>query len=126
MIFDTDVLIWALRGSEKAAAVIDSQAEREASIVSHMELIQGARDKRELAAIQRFLIAFQTIPLSEEIGFQARGFMEQFAIRSSLELADALIAASAVRRRSPLCTGNVKHFRVIKELELQPFRSRRQ
>jgi predicted nucleic acid-binding protein len=124
VIFDTDVLIWALRGNERAAAVIDGQAEREVSIVSHMELIQGARNKRELAAIRRFLLAFQTIPLSEEIGYRARLYMEQHGLRSSLELADALIAATAAGRQTILCTANVKHYRVISDLELKPFRHR--
>jgi predicted nucleic acid-binding protein len=43
MIFDTDVLIWASRGSEKAARAIDAAPDRALAIVSLMELLQGAR-----------------------------------------------------------------------------------
>ncbi len=46
MLFDTDVLIWALHGSPKAAQEIDNDEERYISAVNYMELMQGARDKR--------------------------------------------------------------------------------
>jgi len=39
MIFDTDVLIWASRGHERAARVIDSSPDRTVFIVSLMELL---------------------------------------------------------------------------------------
>ncbi|MEN6626291.1 MAG: type II toxin-antitoxin system VapC family toxin [Candidatus Sumerlaeia bacterium] len=122
MIYDTDILVWTLRGNEKAAAVIDADPQRHASIVSHMELIQGARNKRELAAIRRFMTAFQVLPLSEEIGFRARIYMEQHSIGNSLGLADALIAATAIEIQSQLCTANIRHYRVIPDLELKSFR----
>jgi predicted nucleic acid-binding protein len=45
MIFDTDVLIWASRGNERAARAIDAAPDRALAIVSLMELLQGARSK---------------------------------------------------------------------------------
>jgi predicted nucleic acid-binding protein len=122
MLFDTDILIWTLRGSVKAAEAIEGELVREVSIVSQMELIQGARDKRELAAIRRFLLDFETIPLSEEVGYRARVYMEDHSLKSSLGVVDALVAATAVERQTPLCTANVKHYRSIRDLELKAFR----
>ncbi len=55
MIFDTDVLIWALRGNAKAARVIEQADAREVAVISYMELLQGARNKDELRAIKAFL-----------------------------------------------------------------------
>ena len=122
MIFDSDVLIWALRGNEKAARVIEDDRSRTVSIVSSMELLQGARDKREMAVIRRFLTDFETIPLCEEIGYRASLYMEQYALKVDLTPGDALVTATAVERQQVLCTGNAKHYRQIPELDLRTFR----
>jgi predicted nucleic acid-binding protein len=39
--FDTDVLIWFLRGNKKAGHLIDGAPERALSAVTLMELLQG-------------------------------------------------------------------------------------
>ena len=49
MLFDTDVLIWALRGSKKAAKEIDNDENRFISAVSYMELMQCGRNKQAIA-----------------------------------------------------------------------------
>ena len=122
MIFDTDVLIWALRGNPKAVDTIEQDAERSISVVSSMELLKGARDKREVAHLRRFVQTFTIVPLTSEIGVRAHGYVEQFALRVRLGPIDALIAATAIGHQQGLCTGNVKHYRVIPELKLSPFR----
>lgn len=122
MIFDTDVLIWCLRGNTKAADAIDAGYPRQVSIVTHMELLQGARNKKESMAVARLMAEFQILPLTAEIGFRARTYMEQFSIGHSLGMADALIAATAIDTQAPLCTGNTKHFRMIHDLDLKSFR----
>jgi len=122
VIFDTDVLIWTLRGNEKAALAIEHDGERAISIVSCMELLRGAQNKREMVAIRRFLLDFETIPLSEEIGFRGCLYMEQHALKVDLTPVDALIAATAVERQQVLCTGNSRHYRQISELDLKTFR----
>ena len=122
VIFDTDVLIWALRGNEKAARILEQDEERSLSVVSAMELFQGARDKKEMALLRRFLRDFETIPLSAEIGYRAGMYMEQYALKVDLAPMDSLIAATAVERQETLCTANLKHYRQISDLVLKPFR----
>jgi len=124
MLFDTDVLIWVLRGNEKAARAVHGAPDRRISIVSYMELVQGARDRAELRQIQAFLsdCRFQAVPLSENIGHRASIYVEQYGLSMGLALADALIAATAVENRLALCTGNRKHYRPIRDLLLKPFR----
>ena len=51
MLFDTDVLVWVMRGSEKAAEAVDAADKRNVSVVTYMELLQGARDKKEVRNI---------------------------------------------------------------------------
>jgi predicted nucleic acid-binding protein len=121
MIYDTDVLIWVLRGNEKAAQVLEADESPAVSIVTAMELYQGARDKKEMAAIRSFLLEFEVLPLTEDIGSRAGIYMEEYAIKGGLQLADALIAATVVERRETLCTGNSKHYRIISEISLKPF-----
>ena len=123
MIFDTDVLIWAARGNLRAANTINAAAERELSIVSFMELVQGARSRLEVRQIQQSLrrLQFRILPLSESIGTTASALIEQHAMAHGIELADALIAATALETDLPLCTGNAKHFRPIRSLSRVAF-----
>lgn len=126
MIFDSDVLIWAFRGNVQSARVITEAPDRALSIVSLMELLQGARSKAEARQIRRSLRQndFRILPLSESIGALALTIIEENALAHGIELADALIAASAIEAGMPLCTGNVKHFRAIDELVHVAFRAR--
>ena len=123
MLFDTDVLIWVLRGNPKAAKIVQSDVERSLSIVSYMELLQGVRDRREAKAIRNFLadFGFQTVPLSENIGHRALIYMEQHGLKTALGVADALLAATAVEHQLTLCTANHKHYKPIAELDLKIF-----
>mgnify|MGYP002627290594 CR=1 FL=1 len=41
MILDTDVMIWFLRGNEKAIDVVEKSMPFSVSIVTYMELLQG-------------------------------------------------------------------------------------
>jgi predicted nucleic acid-binding protein len=124
MIFDTDVLVWASRGNLRAARTIDVATDRALSIVSFMELLQGARSKLETRQIRQSLrqLQFRILPLSETIGATAAAIIEQHALAHGIQLADALIAATAIEADRPLCTANVKHFRPISSLSRVAFR----
>jgi hypothetical protein len=124
MLFDTDVLIWAIRGNPKAARAIDRADIRHVSVVNYMELLQGARDKREMRLLRSFFndLGFITLPLSENIGHRAAVYLEEYTLRAGLCMADALVAATAVAHQLPLLTGNVKHYRAISELVVNVFR----
>ncbi len=124
MIFDTDVLIWVLRGNAKAAEAVDQSEQPAISVITYMELLQGARDKGEMKAIKAFLmdLQVQSLPLTENIGHRASIYMEEYALASALSMPDALIAATAIEANRPLLTGNDKHYRTITELDLKRFR----
>ncbi len=124
MIFDTDVLIWLLRGDRKAAGLVESCADRAVSVISLMELYEGARSRNEIRVIRCFFPdhEFRVLPLTESISHLAATLVEEHSLGHGLQLADALIAATARETMLVLATGNVRHFRVIPQLEIRAFR----
>jgi predicted nucleic acid-binding protein len=124
MMFDTDVLIWLIRGSRAAGEQIAGATELSLSIVSYMELVEGAHDKGELDDIKEFLARrrFRMLPLSENIGNRASMYMEEFRLKFGLDMGDALIAATAAENHLTLCTANRRHFAAIPGLQLQVIR----
>lgn len=123
MLFDTDILIWILRGNTKAAKVISEYTDRSISIVTYMELIQGAKNKQEVRMIKHFIsdCNLQLISLTENIGHRASIYMEEYNLKNGMSLADALIAATATENLSRLCTGNKRHYSLINDLDIKLF-----
>ena len=126
MIVDTDVMVWFMRGNEKALDVINSLGSFSISIVSYIELVQGMRNKQELRELKLFLKEEQvrTLPISEAVSMRAVYYMEEFALSHKLVLADALIAATVSDRGDQLLTGNTKHYEFISDCPLAVFKPR--
>ena len=124
MLVDTDVLIWFMRGNDKAAAAINALPQVLLSAVTYIELVQGLRNKRELKALRTSLTALEAriLPITEAISNKAMFYVEQHFHSHSLRLADALIAATAVENAMSLLTGNAKHYAPITDVELKRFR----
>jgi predicted nucleic acid-binding protein len=60
-LIDTDVMIDLSRGNADAANYLDSLDEPAISIVTAQELIVGARDKRDLHAIDSLVSTYRVI-----------------------------------------------------------------
>jgi hypothetical protein len=121
MMFDTDIIIWALRGREWAKRLLVSAGDREISTATWLELVDGVRDKRELASLRTMLtdLDMRVVPLSEAIGVRAVGYLERHGLSSGLDALDAIIAATAVECGSVLATGNARHFKAIPDLRIE-------
>ena len=124
MILDTDVLIWFLRGNQRAVDFILEAMPFSISIVTYMELVQGMRDKRELAKMKKTFadMRVEIIPLSEGISLRASNYVETYALSHSMEMADALIAGTCMEQNETLVTANDKHYRVVDGLQMMVFR----
>jgi len=124
MLFDTDVLIWAFKGNITAASILDATGSKSVSSVTYMELLQGARDKRELKAVKSYLhdLGFEILPISENISHRASIYMEEFVLQSGIGMADALIAATCAENAEVLCTANHKHYKVIPDIQIKRFK----
>ena len=125
VLFDTDILIWAQRKNSKAYELIGDAEERFISIQSYMELLKGARNRSETRIIKSFLsdADFMTLPITEKIGHRALIYIEEYAQNSGLRAGDAIIAATSIENGLALVTGNLKHFKPIKDINLYPFRA---
>jgi len=123
MIFDTDVIIFAHRGNIKASEIIINTEDRQISIITYMELLQGARDKKHLKIILRFIqhFGFEVLNINANIGSRALLYVETFCLSHKMVMADALIAATAVEYNEKFLSGNTKHFTFISELDLCRF-----
>jgi predicted nucleic acid-binding protein len=125
MVYDSDVLIWLLRGNRTADRALYRDVAPAISVVAFMELLAGARSRQEARSTKAFLAAmrFTVLPLSENIGHRAAIYVEEYGLGSGLDVPDALIAATATEHGLTLCTGNYRHYRAIADLDLRPFRA---
>jgi hypothetical protein len=124
ILVDTDVLIWITRKNPQASTFLDGLNDALAiSDVTYMELIQGAKNKREAQAIDKTLknMEVRRLPIATRISEHAVSLVRRYFHSHSMQLADALIAATALEHGLVLATGNVKHFEIVDGLQLHPF-----
>ena len=126
VIFDTDVLVWYLRGRESARRFIlrVPAPARTVSALTMMELIQGCRNGAEVGEVYGFMrddIA-RLVHRDEAASHRAIGLLERHAAAHGLRVVDALIAAAALQVGAVLATANVRHYRVVDGLLLLAFR----
>ena len=121
---DTDVLIWYLCGNKKSKEIIEKLNGFFISVVTYMELVQGMRNKRELTALRSALRKWNAkiLFINEDISAKAMFLVEQHYLSDSLFLADALIASTAISNGLQLLTDNVKHYKIIKNLEIEEYK----
>jgi len=124
VVIDTDVIIWYMKGNEKAYKAIENSRNFFISVITYMELVQGMRNKKELNVLRKALHDWNSkiIYVSEEISVKAMFFIEQHYLSHSIQLADALIGATAIAYGLPILTGNDKHYKAMKDLQLKKFR----
>ncbi len=113
ILFDTDILIEALRGNERVNRALIELAQKETLMactpVTFAEIYRGMRShEKERTALT--LSAFTCVTIDQSVGKKAGEYLRSYGKTHGLEIADALIAASAVVHRMQLCTFNWKHY----------------
>jgi len=93
------------------------------SAVTYMELVQGMKNKNEFRSFQKQMRTWKTeiIHIDPEISARAMFYVQEYSLSHAMMMADALIAATAIRVGGTLCTANEKHYRFIPLLEYQIF-----
>ena len=121
-LLDTDVLVEYLRGRPRALSFLESlEGDLLVSAITVAELWAGARGKEEEAALETFLGAFEVLSVDLDTAREGGALRRKYGPSHGTGLADALIAASALRRGAKLVTFNRRHFPFVKDL-LVPYR----
>lgn len=114
ILVDSDILIEIARGRNQDVISRWLQLSQSDTVVmvspfTVAELWAGAKPPEQnllRALFQSLLCA----PIDEDTGRQAGEYLQKFRGTHSVELGDALIAASAVQNKAELWTRNRKHF----------------
>jgi len=116
---DTDILIDLTRDNQGSIEFIDSLENAwSISAITGLELIAGAKNKREVSEIGVLLAAYSTHHMTEAIERRAFELLLAYAKSHGLRTLDSLIAATAIEEGLTLATRNRKHFEMIAGLAL--------
>ena len=124
IVVDTDILIDAGRGNERAIAYLERKEDESVlavSVVTVMELLVGCENKKEQRALEQFVRRFYVLPITESISERAVGLLKKYRLSHGLLIADALIAATAMENGMSLASKNQRDYRFINGLELLPY-----
>ncbi|HEY0783196.1 MAG TPA: type II toxin-antitoxin system VapC family toxin [Thermoanaerobaculia bacterium] len=117
LLFDTDVLIDYLRGEKAAVQLLEDRLEPLLiSAITVAELFAGVREGKERASLDRFLLAFQVVPLDVDIAHQGGLYRRDYGKSHGCGLADALIGATAMQRNARLVSLNRRHFPMLSDV----------
>jgi predicted nucleic acid-binding protein len=114
VLIDSDILIEVSRARDTRILARWDALGRGSSVplcspVTVAELWHGARAGDE-SILQALFVAVQCIPIDIEIGQKAGVYLRQYAKSHSVELGDALIAATASLHNLQLWTRNRRHY----------------
>jgi len=121
VLLDTDVLVDCLRGTDEARKWL--AANQATSLVLPgivaMELVQGARDKSDLARVTRFIERFAVAWPNDAEFRLAFELLTSLGLSTGLGIPDCLVAAAALSRGATLLTFNRKHFEAVPGLMIE-------
>lgn|SRR3989344_7046880 len=117
---DTNAIIYYLKGDENAVSflnnIFDNRVPVYVSTITETELLSfEGMDLKEEELIENILRIFSIIPLDSNIA-KIAGYIRRTC---SLNIADSVIAATAIFTGGTLVTRNIKHFRKIPNLAIQ-------
>ena len=111
---DADILIWHLRGEEKAASLLERLSEEPGNelwvgALQRIEVLFFARAS-EAAATQSMLSRFRTQAVTQEIVDRGADLYRRWHPSHGVGVNDAILAATVREMGGRLYTQNVKHY----------------
>ena len=118
---DTDVLIEILRGDSRAGEWLSTIESLVIGIpvIVWMEILMGARDKQEQRTFAELLAQYPILHFEAGDSERARQWFGEFHLSHGVGILDCLIAAIAFCLRKPFYTFNLKHFQIIRVIDVQ-------
>jgi predicted nucleic acid-binding protein len=114
VLVDSDILIEVFRGRD--AEIVERwrsfHAPSHAVLYSPVSICELWRRVRpaEQNALERMFAALICLPVNAEVGKRAGDYLKRYSKSHSVEIADALIAATAAVHEAVLWTRNRKHY----------------
>jgi predicted nucleic acid-binding protein len=110
---DTDIAIDFLRRREYARELLERWAEEGLLVIStltHLEIYQGIKAGEE-EATNTFLDGLMSVAVDVPIARRAGTMLGELRTKgTTIGIADAIIAATALQLNAPLLTNNVEHY----------------
>lgn len=118
MLLDTCIAIDLIRGDPRAVAAIDRLDKQPfASVVTVAELFAGFRSQSQERIGRRFFAGCRVLAIDAAIAERGGSLLRHYKASHDLDIADALIAATAEQHGLRLATLNVKHFPMFPRLK---------
>ncbi len=122
IIFDTDIIIWILRGKETIVTDAKRLSEETSgniyiTPVQVAEVYSGMKEKEERKT-RELIESFYFLDINKRIGELAGIYLNKYRKSHQIELADAIIGASAKNYNFKLFTLNTKHYPMLSKDDL--------
>lgn len=119
IIVDTDILIKIFRGDKEKRELLEPiQDELGLSVITAMELMNGAKSRKREYEVSKVIKAYFLYSLNINIATKAFAIIKKYHLNHTISVADALIAATAIDNKLPLYTDNVDDYSFITDLQL--------
>ncbi|MDX8129994.1 type II toxin-antitoxin system VapC family toxin [Methylomonas sp. OY6] len=117
---DTNILIEFYKGNPEIIQTLRTIGPTNiaVSVITKAELFYGARDKQELAKIERHLGQCHCYGLNPAISSLFIDLMRRYSLSHKASVPDMLITATAISHDVALYTLNTKDFKFIPDLNL--------
>jgi predicted nucleic acid-binding protein len=124
LLIDSDILIDHLRKEKKALDFLDAEIEKGGllflSVISRTEIYAGIRKGEEEIVSSLFEI-ITPVNVDAAIADKAGEYLRRFSKSHSLNIGDAVIAATANEMELSLATRNMKHYPMKDIAVLKPY-----
>lgn len=118
VIVDTDILIKAFRGDATKIRNLSILKDRYCiSVITAIELIDGAKNIKQLASLNKVFKVYTIIHLDQTVSRQAFQLYRRYSLKHSLGLSDCFIACTSLADNLELYTDNKKDYNFIEGIK---------